>query len=104
MIHLSIWYAENYLEGIEINQADPKQVMHFNSSPRHFADHIISLIFLNENVRIAIQMSLKCVTRVQLTKKSTFVQVMVCSRTGHKYLPEPMLAQFTDAFMRHQIS
>ena len=32
---------------------------------------------------------------------STLVQVMAWRRTGDKPLPEPMLTQFTDAYMRH---
>ena len=33
---------------------------------------------------------------------STLVQVMVGAERGDKRLPEPMLAQFTDAHLRHQ--
>ena len=35
-----------------------------------------------------------------INNKSTLFQVMAWRRTGHKALPEPMLRQFTDAYMR----
>ena len=37
-----------------------------------------------------------------IDNKSALVQVMAWRRTGYKPLPEPMLAQFTDAYMGHQ--
>ena len=36
-----------------------------------------------------------------IDSKSALVQVMAWHRTGNKPLPEPMLAQFTDAYMWH---
>ena len=77
-----------------------------NSSPpgqngRHFADNIFKGIFLNENVRISIQFSLKFVAKCTIDNKSTLVQVMAWLQTGDKPLPETMLTQFTDAYMRH---
>ena len=65
------------------------------------ADDIFKCIFLNQNYRILIQISLKCVPRSQIDNKPAMVQVMAWRRTGDKPLPEPMLAQFTDAYMRH---
>ena len=58
-------------------------------------------IFLSENVRIAIQLSLKFVPRGPIDKKSALVQVMAWRRTGDKPIPEPLLNQFTDAYMLH---
>ena len=77
-----------------------------NSSPpeqhgRHFADDIFRCIFVNEKFCIAIQISLKFVPKGQIDYKSALVQVMAWRRTGDKPLPEPMLTQFTDAYMRH---
>ena len=37
-----------------------------------------------------------------IDNKSAFVKVMAWRRIGAKALPEPMLTQFTDAYMRHQ--
>ena len=57
---------------------------------------IFKRIFLNENIRILTQISLQFVTRGSIDR----VQVMVWRRTGDKPLPEAMLTQFTDAYMR----
>ena len=78
----------------------------FNSSPtgqngRHVADNIFNRIFLNENVSISIQISLKFVCKGQVDNKSALVQVMAWRWTGDKPLPKFMLTQFTDADMRH---
>ena len=37
-----------------------------------------------------------------IDNKSALVQVVAWSRTDNKSLPEPMLTQFTDAYMHHQ--
>ena len=65
------------------------------------ADNIFRCIFLNEKDRIAIQVSLKFVPRSPIDNKPALVQVMAWHRTGNKPLHEPMLAQFTDAYMQH---
>ena len=57
-----------------------------------FAEVIFKRIFVNEDVEIAIQISLEFVP-----------QVMALGRTGDKPLSEPMLYQFTDAFMQHLV-
>ena len=79
---------------------------HINVSPpgqhgRHFADNIFKRIFLNENVGIFIQFSLKVVPKGPIDNKSALVQVMACRLFGAKTLPEPMLTPFTDAYMWH---
>ena len=65
------------------------------------ADDIFKCIILNENVRISIKISFKFVPKGPIDNKSALVQVMAWRRTGDKPLPEPMLTQFTDAYMRH---
>ena len=77
-----------------------------NSSPLDkmaaiLADGIFKHIFLNENFRISIKISLKFVPKGSIDNKSALVQVMVWRQTGDKPLPEPMMIQFTDAYMRH---
>ena len=64
-------------------------------------DDIFKCIFLNEKDKIQIQISLKLFPRCPIENKPALVQVMVWRRTGGKPLPEPMMAQFTDAYMRH---
>ena len=58
--------------------------------------------FLNEKFFIWIQISLEFVPKGPIDNKSAWVQVMAWRRTGDKPLSEPMLNQFTDAYMRHQ--
>ena len=66
-----------------------------------FAYGILKHIFLNENVKILIQISLEFVPRGSNDNKSVLVQVMAWRRTGNKPLPEQMMTQFTDAYMQH---
>ena len=65
------------------------------------ADNIFKCIFLNENYIIPIQISLKFVPRSPIDNKLALVQVMAWCQIGGKPLPEPVMAQFTDAYMRH---
>ena len=65
------------------------------------ADDIFKCIFLNENDKIPIQISLKFAPRSPIVNKPTLVQVMAWHRIGDKPIPEPMMVQFTDAYMRH---
>ena len=58
----------------------------------NLADDIFKLIFLNENDRIPIQISLKFVPRDPIDNKPALVQVMAWRRTGDKPLTEPMMA------------
>ena len=81
-------------------------IEYFNSSPLgqngyHFADDNLRCIFVNENVCILIQISLKFVPWCPIDNKSVLVQVMAWQRKGDKPLPEPMLTQFMDAYMQH---
>ena len=66
-----------------------------------WADVIFKCIFLNENDKIPIQISLKLVSRNPINNKPALVQVMDWRRIGDKPLPEPMMTPFTDAYMRH---
>ena len=68
---------------------------------RHFAEDIFKCIFLNENIIISIQFSLKFVPKGPIDNKSTSVHVMAWRLFGAKPLPEPMLTQFTDTYMRN---
>ena len=57
------------------------------------ADDNFKCIFLNENDRIPIRISLKFVLRSPIDNKPALVQVMAWRRTGDKQLPELMLTQ-----------
>ena len=65
------------------------------------ADDIFICIFLNEYDRIQIQISLKFVPRSQIDNREALVKVMTWCQTGNKPVPEPMMTQFTAAYMRH---
>ena len=65
------------------------------------ADDIFKHVFLNENIIISIQISLKFVPYSPVDNKSALVQVMAWCQTGNKPLPEAMMTQFTDVYMRH---
>ena len=60
------------------------------------ADNIFKCIFLNDNEKILIQISLKLVPRSSIYNKAALVKEMAWRRTGDKPLPEPMTTQFTD--------
>ena len=65
------------------------------------ADDIFKCIFLNEDDKIPIQISLKLIPSNLVNNKPAWVQVMAWRQTGDKPLPEPMLTQFTDTYMQH---
>ena len=58
-------------------------------------------IFLNENDKILIRISLKFVSKSPIDNKAALIQVMAWHRAGDKPLSEPMLTWFTNAYMRH---
>ena len=64
-------------------------------------DDNFKCIFLNENDKIQIQISLKFVPRSLIDNKPALLQVMAWRRIGDKPSSEPMLTRFTDAYMRH---
>ena len=81
-------------------------ILYLNSSPpgqngRHFTDDVFKYIFMNKKSCIFIRISLKFVPKGPIANTSALVLVMAWRRTGDKPLPEPMLTQFTDAYMRH---
>ena len=64
-------------------------------------DDIFKCIFLNENDRILIQISLQFVPRSSVDNNPALVQhvqVMAWHPTGDKSLPESLLTQFTNAY------
>ena len=65
------------------------------------ADDNLKCIFLNENHKIPFRISMKIVPRSPIDNKPALVQVMARRRTGDKPLPELILTQFTDTYMRH---
>ena len=80
-----------------VNSSLPEQ------NARHFEKDIFKCIFLNENIWISIKISLKFVPKGSINHISALVQIMDWHRLGDKPLSEPMLNQFTDAYMRHYV-
>ena len=65
------------------------------------ADNIFKWIFLNEKFCISIWISLKFVPKGPINDSTALVQVMAWRQTGDKPLSEPMLTQFTEAYIQH---
>ena len=84
----------NFLGGF-VNLSTPRQ------NGCHFADDIFKCIFMNEKVCILNRLSLKFVPKGLIDDIPTLVQIMAWRRWGDKPLSEPMLIQFTEAYMRH---
>ena len=58
---------------------------------RHFADDTFKPIFLNENFRLLIKISLKFVPKVPINNIPALVQIMAWRRPGDKPLYKPMM-------------
>ena len=74
---------------IPVNTLRPRQ----NSG--HFPDDIIKCIFLKENGRISIKISLEFVPNVPINNIPALVQVMAWRRPGDKPLSEPLVARLS---------
>ena len=68
---------------------------------QHFPDEIFKSIFLNENVSIAIEISLKFVPKGPINNILALVQIMVRCRPGTIWTNAGKL---TDAYMCHSAS
>ena len=68
-----------------VNTLRPRQ------NGRHFADDTFEPIFLNENIRISIKISLKFVPKVPINSIPALVQIIAWRRPGEKPLSEPMM-------------
>ena len=76
---------EPILKDIAFNTLRPRQNGH------HFPDDVFKCIFLNENVWISLQISLKLVPKVRINNIPVLVQIMACRRSVDKPLSEPMI-------------
>ena len=66
---------------------------------RHFASEIFKYIFLNGNFWISNKISLKYVVLGLTDNMSTLLQIWWLDRTGDKPSSDPMIIQFTDAYL-----
>ena len=71
-----------------VNTLRPRQ------NGRHFADDTFNSIFVNENVRISIEFSLKFVPKRSINNIPALVQIMAWRRWGDKPLSEPMMVDY----------
>ena len=92
------FYSE--LTSLYISTPYTYQVWIYNSIYDRIWDDIFKFIF-NESVWISITISLKFIPKGPIDYKSALVQVVAWHRTGEKPLPESMLTQFTEAYIRH---
>ena len=81
---------------VSIVPADGLVTQLFNSlrprpNRRHFADDIFKCIFLNENVSVAIKISLKFVPKGPISNIPALVRIMAWRCPGDKPLSEPMM-------------
>ena len=70
---------------LSLNTLRPRQ------NGRHSADDILKCIFLSENLRIAIHISLKFVPRCPFNNNPALVRIMAWRQSGDKPLSEPMV-------------
>ena len=68
-----------------VNTLRPRQ------NGRHFADDTLKRIFLKENVRISIKISLNFVPKIPIDNISALFQIMAWRRPGDKPLSEAMM-------------
>ena len=70
---------------------------------RHLAHDMFKCNFVNQKFCIFIPMSLRwdLFLKGSINNISSLVQIMAWRRSGDEPLVETMLAQFTDAYMRH---
>ena len=80
--------------GYLINTLRPKQ------NGRHFPNDIFKCFSLNENVLISIKISFKFISNAPINNIQALVQIIAWPRPGGKPLSEPMMASFTDTYMR----
>ena len=82
-----------FLEGIQTTSGSSQLSMSLRPTQNgcHSPDNIFKCIFLNENVWILIEISLKIVPKGPINNIPALVQIMAWRRPGNKPLPEPML-------------
>ena len=92
--HCGSWYPYNTriqcISRHGINSSTPGQ------NGRHFTENIFRCILVNEKFCI-----LKFVHKAPIDINPALVQIMARHWIGDKSFSEPMLIQFTDAYMRH---
>ena len=96
-IHLILFWIDELIHphSIDISSMNIEFHLWYENYRRHLQ------IYLQWKCWISITISLKFIPKGPIDYKSALVQVMAWHRTGEKPLPESMLTQFTDAYIRH---
>ena len=69
----------------------PVDTLRLRQNGHPFADNTFKHIFLDENVRVLIRISLKFVLKGPIDNIPALVQIMAWRRSGDKLLSEPMM-------------
>ena len=84
----SIWWGRQWNDTLNMfNSLRPRQ------NGRLFADDTFKRIFVNENIRISTENSLKLVPKCLINNIPALVLIMAWRRPGDKPLSEPMLVR-----------
>ena len=99
MVLASLFYEFNYKFHIcKIVKHADLTYLSLDKMAASLAEDIFKRIFLDENYRIPIHISLKFVPRSPIGNKPALVQVMAWHQTGDKSVPKPMMIQYTDVY------
>ena len=103
-VNFKIKQGDGYLEYWsqycrKMNAGDLINTLRLRQNGRYIADDTFKQVFMNENVRISMNISLKFVPKGLINNIPALVQIMAWRRPGDKPLSEPMFA-----YMRHSAS
>ena len=84
-----IWKLWFVLQGMK--DITTKHIETLRPIGRHFVDDIFKCIFLNENIKILINISLEFILKSQINNTPSLVQIMAWRWPGNKPLHEPMI-------------
>ena len=93
-IDCSSGLCEEYQLGVGIFVRTSVNTFRPRLNGRHFANYAFKPIFLNENIRISIKISLKFVPEAPIKNIPALVQIMAWRRPGNKPLSEPTMDSF----------
>ena len=92
---ISSWVSIVYFDYTHTYQSDFINTLRPTQNGRHFADDVFKCIFLNEDVWIPNQISLKFVPKGPINNIPALVQIMAWRRPGDKPLSKPMMVSLT---------
>ena len=86
-----VWLCEMWFDSPYCTDMLAFNTLRPRRNGRHFAGDTFKYIFLNENVIISVEISLKFVPKGQINNISALVQIIAWRRPGAKPLSEPMM-------------